>query len=228
MSLPNGEKQLKQLYIRQKRYLEKIVHPDVRNEIQIELDMIKDQLIKVAKNKEAISNFLSEQLVIDECQAPSPKIYEKKVVQWLKGEYISALKEMKHCLKRSEDKKLYVHNLPNNTASYSDLERVVGGEIHLSKSEKVLIRLEEKCDEFFARYLELKLKVDDMEKILSCLTLEQKEVVRIKYIEPFTRGQNARSDEETIAELPFEKTYFYERKLKSSALAALANALGYM
>lgn len=223
------ENNLKGLYTKNLRLLSKKLHPVIKSEVLEQQDLIRDMLLSKTRNKDQTSQFLSEQLTIGECAAPGPEIYEKKVVQWLKGMYVPAVKEMNYCKRKSQDKTLYIDQLPSAVSSLSDLIRVSGGEENLSQSEKMLIRIEDRCDRYFARYLELKLEVDEMDKkIESALTLEQQKVINIKYIEQFRHGKRELSDEETIDKLPYEKTYYYQHKIKAAALANLANALGYL
>ena len=236
-------KVLKLTYQRNRRYLTRTVHPMIKSELLQQQDVIAYELQKRVTDPKVLTDLLSDQLSIDVCGSSDPIVYEKKVVNWLRSIYIPSLKHLKQLRQRSLDNRVFIDDIPSPVSkSYSsskdkEYKDYWARDANVryaeyddgSVPEKVILKAEGRMENAFEEYIQLKQEVDEIERKLQCsLSLEQQEVIQIKYIQPFLRGQRERSDEEVISKLPYEKTYYYSRKIKASALARLASALGFI
>ncbi len=204
-------KKLVQHYKKIERQLSKAVHPYVQQELLKE----KETIYHYLKDKDE-ANLIQEQLVIPGL-LPEKEHYEAIVENKLREYYINQLK-VKRLLRRLEEGFQIV--FPSNISNaYGNTTAVSGGynEYQSSSERAVIINEVDRKEKIKEEIWELKDLMLEVE-----LGLEQLDELERDYVEKKYFVKVEPTNLQLIADMPVEKTKFYE--IKHATLLKLAEA----
>ncbi|MED4353623.1 hypothetical protein P9265_15000 [Schinkia azotoformans] len=186
-------------------------HPEVYSEMMFELEIVKQNIMKRGKGE-----VLSQQLVLTGLEPPKKDEYEKIVIQKLR-EYYRQTKLYQNL--REEYEKGIELLFPKVTPSYANRSAVTTTNSEFqSRTEQAVIQQEERKEYILDELRKLREEMKDMD--LALFSLDELERM---FIEKKHFNNRNPTDTEVIADMPVERTKYYE--IRKSAYLIIAESL---
>lgn len=186
-------------------------HPEVYSELMFELEIVKQNLMKRGK-----AEVLSQQLVLTGLEAPKKEEYEKIVIEKLREYYRQTKLYEKLQVEYEKGIELL---FPKVTPSYANRSAVTTTNSEFqSRTEQAVIQQEERKEYILDELMKLRKEMEEMDRALFRLDELEKEFIEKKHF-------NIRNptDTEVIADMPVERTKYYE--IRKSAYLNIAESL---
>lgn len=185
-------------------------HPEVYSEMMFELEIVKRNLMKRGKGE-----VLSQQLVLTGLEPPKKEEYEKIVIDKLRDYY----RQTKLYEKLKEEYEKGIELLfPKVTPSYANRSAVTTNSEFQSRTEQAVIQQEERKEYILEELMKLLKEMEEMDRALFMLDELEKEFIEKKHF----NNRNP-TDTEVIADMPVERTKYYE--IRKSAYLNIAESL---